>query len=119
MINTSSPTLPYGSKRMLKSILNLFKRQPKASSAAVKQATADGVRKYAKVNYITPARQRGEQRVTFSAADLHRGLNLHARFPLVCAAIDAKKFEEFARVKLVKREGVKQGASARWTFKVL
>jgi len=37
----------------------------------------------------------------------------------VCSAIDAKKFEEFARVKLVKREGDKQGASARWTFKVL
>ena len=104
---------------MFKSILNLFKRPSKASPSVEKQATADGVRKYAKVNFITPARQRGEQRATFSAADLHRGLDLHARYPLVCSAIDAKKFEEFARVKLVKREGVKQGASAKWTFKVL
>ncbi len=104
---------------MFKSLLNIFKRPEKASSTAVKQATADSVRKYAKVNFVTPARQRGEQRVTFTAADLHRGLELHARFLLVCSAIDAKKFEDFARVRLVKREGVKQGASAKWTFKVL
>jgi len=104
---------------MFKSLLNLFKRPEKSSPTAVKHATADSVRKYAKSNFVTPARQRSEQRVTFSAADLHRGLELHARFPLVCDAIDAKKFEEFARVKLVKREGVKQGASAKWTFKVL
>jgi hypothetical protein len=104
---------------MFKSILNLFKRQPKTTSAEVKQATGDSIRKYAKTTYVTPARQRGEQRVTFSAAELQRGLNQRARVPLVCSAIDAKKFEEFARVKLVKREGDKQGASARWTFKVL
>ena len=104
---------------MFKSLLNLFKRQSKPGAHAEKMATADSVRKYAKVTFITPARQRGEQRVTFSAADLHRGLDLHARYPLVCDAIDTKKFEEFARVKLVKREGVKQGASAKWTFKVL
>jgi hypothetical protein len=51
--------------------------------------------------------------------DLQRGMNLHAHAQLVCGAIDAKKFAEFARVELVKREGVKQGASAKWTFKVL
>lgn len=104
---------------MFKSLLNLFKRPAAANSATEKEATADGVRKFAKVTYITPARQRGETRVSFTASDLHRGLNLHARYPLVCSAIDAKKFEEFARVSLVKREGVKQGASARWTFKIL
>ena len=53
---------------MFKSILNLFKRQPKTTSAEVKQATGDSIRKYAKTTYVTPARQRGEQRVTFSAA---------------------------------------------------
>lgn len=104
---------------MIKSLLNLFKRQSKPGPSAEKHATADGVRKYAKVYFVTPARQRGEGRVTFTAADLHRGLNLHAHYPLVCDAIDTKKFEEFARVKLVKREGVKQGASAKWTFKVM
>ena len=104
---------------MFKSLLNLFKRPAAANSATEKEATADGVRTFAKVTYITPTRQRGETRVSFTASDLHRGLNLHAGYPLGCSAIDAKKFAEFARVSLVKREGVKQGASARWTFKIL
>jgi len=103
---------------MFKSLLNLFKR-PAAKTSAESSATADAVRKHAKVAFITPARQRGEKRVTFSAMDVTRGLDLHTTYPLVCGAIDAKKFSNFARVELVKREGAKQGASAKWTFKIL
>jgi len=51
--------------------------------------------------------------------DIHRGLHPPTAYTLICGAIDAKKFADFARVELVKREGVKQGASAKWTFKVL
>ena len=104
---------------MFKSLLNFFKRQPVVKSTGEKQVTADSVRKYAKVTFIAPARQRGDKRVTFTASDLHRGMNLHASYPQVCGAIDAKKFEEFARVSLVKRDGAKEGAAARWTFKIL
>ena len=104
---------------MVNRLLDLFKRPAAAKSAEEKGTTANDVRKYAKVTFITPARQRGEKRVSFSAMDLQRGMNLHAHAQLVCGAIDAKKFAEFARVELVKREGVKQGASAKWTFKVL
>lgn len=104
---------------MFKWLLDFFNRKISPTPKTDKQAGADEIRKYAKRAFITPARQRGEKRVSFSATDVHRGLNLHARYPLVCSAIDAKKFTEFARVSLVKREGVKQGSSAKWTFKVL
>lgn len=104
---------------MFKSLLDRLKRPAAVKAAEVKQASADSVRKYAKVTFVTPARQRGEKRVTFSASDLHGGLELHAHYPLVCSAIDGKKFEDFARVSLVKRTGVKNGATARWTFKIL
>lgn len=104
---------------MFNRLLNLFKRPAAVKPVEVKGASADDVRKYAKVTFVTPARQRGEKRVTFSAMDIQRGMNLHAHAQLVCGAIDAKKFSEFARLELVKREGVKQGASAKWTFKVL
>ena len=79
---------------------------------------ANEVRKYAKTVYITPARQRGDKTATFSASDLHEGLKYKNRFPLVCGAIDAKKFCEFARVKLAKRSGPRQSATTRWTFEV-
>ena len=104
---------------MFKSLLNLFKRPAEAKTAEDRGASADNIRKYAKVTFITPARQRNEKRVTFSAMDIHRGLNPPTAYPLICNAIDAKKIADFARVELVKREGVKQGASAKWTFKVL
>jgi hypothetical protein len=104
---------------MFKSLLNFFKRKPATGSTGENQATADGLRKYAKVTYVTPARQRGEKRVSFNASDLHRVMDPRASYPLICSAIDSKKFTEFARVSLVKREGAKQGASARWTFKIL
>jgi hypothetical protein len=80
---------------------------------------ADEIRKYAKTHYVIPARQRHEKRVIFTASDIHHGLKLSSRYPLVCGSIDARKFKTFARVELIKREGPKQGASARWTFKIL
>jgi hypothetical protein len=104
---------------MFKSLLKPFKRSSVVKTEEKKSGTADSVRKYAKVTFVTPARQRGDKRVTFSASDIQRGMNLHPALPLLCTAIDAKKFAEFARVELVKRDGAKQGASARWTFKVL
>jgi hypothetical protein len=100
---------------MFEFITRLFKKQP----ASPRKTTADTIRKYAKTTFVTPARQKGEKRVTFNARQIHQGLELSSRYPLVCSSIDAHKFEEFARVKLVKRDGVKQGVSAEWTFKVL
>ena len=80
---------------------------------------ADEIRKYAKTRFVTPARKKGDTRVSFSAKDIHIGMDLDSRYPMVCASIDAKKFKEFARVELTKREGPSQGALARWTFKIL
>jgi hypothetical protein len=39
--------------------------------------------------------------------------------PSICSALDAKKFEEFARVKVIRREGSRQGSTAKWTIKIL
>ena len=83
-----------------------------------KRSQADEIRKYAKTTFITTARQKGEKRISFSASDVHKGMRLNNRMPLVCGSIDAKKFLEFARVELIRREGPKHGANAQWTFKV-
>ena len=80
---------------MFKSLLNLFKRPAAAHPGAEKQATADGVRKFAKVTYITPARQRGETRVTFTAAqvaDLRRYISdLQAAITTLSGSFRARK----------------------------
>jgi hypothetical protein len=80
---------------------------------------SDEIRKYAKTHFVIPARKKGDARVSFTARDIHEGLDLASRYPMVCSAIDSKKFAEFARIELTKRDGPQQGATAHWTFKVL
>lgn len=95
------------------------KRTPvEPAGKAEGHSTADQIRKYAKITFITPARQKGQKSVSFSAIEIHKGLGLTDRYPAVCSAIDARKFCEFAKVKLVRREGKKQTSAVRWTFKV-
>jgi 5-methylcytosine-specific restriction enzyme B len=95
-----------------------FLKKPLFAKTEKDHSEADEIRKYAKTIYITPARQRGDKTVSFYASDIHIALGDKARFQAVCSAIDAKKFSEFARVELVKRSGTKQGATAKWTFKL-
>lgn len=101
---------------MLEKFFDLFRKSK--STTSKEKITSDQIRKYAKVTYITPARQQGKKRVTFSSADIHQGMKLHSSYPMICSAIDAKKFQEFAKAKLETRSGPKQGAAARWTFRV-
>ncbi len=81
-------------------------------------ATADDVREYVLKTYIKPARQSRERTVSFTALDVHKGMGLQGRMPLVCAAIDANKFLDFASVVLTGREGPKQSSTVRWVFDV-
>jgi hypothetical protein len=99
--------------------LNKLFRKTELKAGREKLSQADEIRKYTKTHYIIPARQKHEKRVVFTASEIHRAMKLSSRYPLVCSAIDAKKFKQFARVELIKREGPKQGSSARWTFKIL
>ena len=78
-------------------------------------ATAEEVRRYA-FKQIQLARQRGEKTISFTALEIHKGMGLNQRFPLVCKPIDAGKFLDYASVILIKREGPKQSTTARWVF---
>jgi hypothetical protein len=94
-----------------------FFRKPETSNDKKVNSAADDIRKYAKTKYVTPARQRGDASVSFSASDIHEGMSENESIKTVCSAIDAAKFSDFARVKLVKRSGPKQGAAAKWVFR--
>lgn len=82
-------------------------------------ATADSIRQYVLKVYITPARQRGEKRVEFTSSEIHKGMGLQSRFPLVCSAIDTDKFLDFASVILITREGPKQSSTVRWVYDLI
>ena len=81
-------------------------------------ASATDIREYAFETYIQPARKRGEKTVTFSANDIHRGLGLNARYPLVCSSIDSGKFLDLASIMLISRSGPPQSSTVRWVFAI-
>ncbi len=78
--------------------------------------TADNVREYVMTAYVKPARRAGMNTVSFTALDVHNGMRLQSRMPLVCSSIDAGKFLDFAAVTLVRRSGPKQSSSVHWVF---
>lgn len=79
---------------------------------------SDEVRKFVKQRFVIPARAGKQDRVTIEAGEVARAMGLQERMPLVCGALDAHKFEVFARVKVIRREGPKQGSTAKWTLKI-
>lgn len=79
-------------------------------------ATANEVRQFVLATYINPGRHRGDNQVSFTSYEIHQGMGLSSRFPLVCSAIDASKFLDLASVNLIKREGPKQSSTVRWVF---
>ena len=79
---------------------------------------ADEIREYVLVAHIKPARRRGAATVTVRTGDLHKAMGLVDRMPAVCSALEAAKFEEYAGVHLIEREGPPQGATVRLTFEV-
>jgi hypothetical protein len=79
-------------------------------------ATAEAVRQYALITFIQPASRLGEKTITFTLTDIHHGMGLKGRFPLVCSSIDSDKFLDFASVNLIRRDGPKQSSTVRWSF---
>ena len=79
---------------------------------------SERIRQFAFENYIQPARSRGEKTAAFTSSDIHKGMGLTKRFPMVCSAIDAQKFQDHYAVILVKRDGPKQSSTVRWVFEV-
>jgi 5-methylcytosine-specific restriction protein B len=103
---------------MLDWIRKIF-HKTETEPTAIKRSQSDEVRKFVKQHFVIPARAARQDRVTLTAGEVAKGLKLQDRMPMICNALDAKKFEEFARVKVIRREGPRQGSTAKWTLKIL
>jgi 5-methylcytosine-specific restriction protein B len=79
---------------------------------------ADEVREFVLVSIIKPARRKGEEKVYFVSGDIHKSMGLKNRYPLVCNAIDASIFLDYAKVNLVTREGPPESNTVKWIFSV-
>jgi 5-methylcytosine-specific restriction protein B len=79
---------------------------------------ADRVREYCRAQMIEPARARGDTTVSIRAGDVHAALDFKNRLPLVCSALAATVFEQFAQVDRISVEGPTNGANAVFTFRL-
>lgn len=77
---------------------------------------ADEVRQYVLDEIIEPARRAGKRTARVKAGEIHKALGFSNRMPLVCGALDADKFLDFANVHLVNRSGPPQSSSVVWVF---
>jgi hypothetical protein len=77
---------------------------------------ADDIRSFASRNVIEPARADGQQQTTIRTGDIHQAMNLSNAMPAVCSALGSPTFELAAGVRLLSREGPKQGANVYLTF---
>ncbi len=103
---------------MLGWIRTIFHRNETEPTAKTRNHS-DEVRKFVKQHFVIPARAARQDRVTLTAGEVAKGLKLQDRMPMICSALDAKKFEGFARVKVIRREGPKQSRTAKWTLKIM
>jgi hypothetical protein len=71
----------------------------------------DSIRDHIREAYIEPARHRGEHRIKVVAGDVHTGLGLRNRVPLVCSALRSKALLSAAGVRIVSDEGPPSGQS--------
>lgn len=83
-----------------------------------KMRPADQIRQFALLNYIEPARSRGETVVSIRAGDIHSQMGLSARLPAVCSALGTNKFESMCGIERLSIEGPHNGANTVFTFKV-
>jgi 5-methylcytosine-specific restriction protein B len=77
---------------------------------------SDVVRHHAEEAYIRPARRRGEESVSIQVGEVHRALGLQNRVPLVCQALESKKFLEASKLRLVSKTGPRSGQSTTVTY---
>jgi 5-methylcytosine-specific restriction protein B len=80
---------------------------------------SDDVRHYCIENYIKPARENRENKITLRAGDIHKELNYSNRMPLVCSALGSIKFETEANIEKISITGPLNGANALFHYRIL
>jgi hypothetical protein len=81
--------------------------------------TSDDIRQFVRDEYVVPARADGKSEFIVRAGDVHTAMKLTSQMPQVVSAIGANKFEPYARVKRLRRDGPQNGANLFFTFRVL
>jgi hypothetical protein len=78
--------------------------------------TSDEIRKYAREMYVEPAMAKGQREVRVRAGDVHKALAMKNRVPIVCQALESKRFLKENNLVLESKEGPPSGLSTSVIF---
>lgn len=84
--------------------------------SSVLNSVSDLVRQHVRDNYLRPARYRRERTFAVNVGSVHKALALNNRVPLVCLALQSKKFLEENALKLISKTGPPSGQSTTVTL---
>ncbi|BCV20222.1 hypothetical protein [Moorella sp. Hama-1] len=88
------------------------------TSSPSPSSSADLVRQFIQDNYFEPAKRRGVEQLILRSGDIHRKMNLHNRYPLVCSVMRGRKIERMCDVRIIKTEG-SDGANFYVTYSLV
>jgi hypothetical protein len=77
---------------------------------------SDSVRHYAQQAYVQPARRKGEKTISINVGQVHKAVAFQNRVPVVCQALESKKFLEANRLRLISKTGPPSGQSTTVTY---
>jgi len=77
----------------------------------VAKSISDEVRQYATDTYVRPTQRSGGRTLSIKVGEVHRAVALRNRIPLVCQALESKKFLQANELKLISRTGPPSGQS--------
>lgn len=80
---------------------------------------SDAIRQHVLDTYVFPARKRGSRSIVLRSGEIHKQLGLSDRLPQVCSAIDARRFEIEANVRLMDRQGPPVSPGVTWRFELM
>jgi hypothetical protein len=80
---------------------------------------SEEVRDYVVKQYISPARNNGQESVQIRAGTVHNELHWTGRVPSVCQTLGSRKFQDEAGVELVSRSRPGPSTTVVFTYRVL
>ena len=66
--------------------------------------------------YLSPARRRRDKTVSVNVGAVHKALRLRNRVPLVCTALESRKFLRENHLRLISKTGPPSGQSTTVTY---
>ena len=79
----------------------------------------DTIQAFVVQTYIMPARRAGQSQVSMQVAEVQQAMRLESNLAEIARVLSSLEFEQYARVRLLRRRGPHMGGNLSFQFKIL